>query len=80
MKPSWREWKRDQREHSYAVGFKYGIEASLSDFVCEELCVSKECYKSIMEDKASNIKALVVALPSYFINTKVSPFLILDFC
>ena len=46
--------KGDQREHPYAIGLKSGIEASLSEFVCEELCVSKEWCKSVMEDKARN--------------------------
>ena len=70
----------DQEEHPYVVGLKSGIEASFSEFVCEELCVSKECCKSIMEDKAGNIKALVVALPFYLINTKVFPFPIFYLC
>ena len=70
----------DQREHPYALGLKSGIEASFSDFVCEEICVSKECCKSIVEDKVGNIKDLVVALPSYLINKKVFPFLIFDLC
>ena len=72
---------RDQREHPYVVGLKYGIvEASVSEFVCEETCVSDKCCKSIVEDKYSSIKALVVDLPSYFINTKVFPFPIFDLC
>ena len=36
------------------------------------------CCKTIVEDKAGNIKDLVVALPSYLINTKVFPFPIFD--
>ena len=48
--------------------------------MCGEIVVSEKCCKSIVEDKAGNIKALVVALPSLFINTKVFPFPILDFC
>ena len=48
--------------------------------MCEELVVSEEYCNSIVEDKAGNIKALVVALPSVFINTKVFPFPILDLC
>ena len=48
--------------------------------LCEEICVNKECCKSIVEDKSTNIKALVEALPSYFINTKVFPFPIFDLC
>ena len=78
--------KGDQEEHPYVVGLKYGIEAKLSEFVCKELCVSVEfgvlwvCCKTIVEDKADNIKALVVALPSYLINTKVFPFPIFDLC
>ena len=70
----------DQRKHPYAVGLKYDIDASLSEFVCEELSVSEEFCKSIVEDKAGNIKALVVALPSYLINIKVFPFPILNLC
>ena len=50
----------------------------MSELVCEEICVNKECCKSIVEDKASNIKALIVALPFYLINTKVFPFPIFD--
>ena len=72
--------RRDQEEHPFAVGLKYGIEEKLSEFVCKELCMSVECCKTIVEDKAGNIKALVVALPSYLINTKVFPFPIFDFC
>ena len=72
--------RRYQREHPYIVGLKSCIEESLSELVCEDLCVNKECCKSIMEDKPSNIKPLVVSLPSYFINTKVFPFPILDLC
>ena len=72
--------RRDQEEHPYVVGLKYGIEERLSEFVCKEICVSEECCKTIVEDKASNIKDLVVALPSYLINTKVFPFPIFDLC
>ena len=36
--------------------------------------------KTIVEDKAIDIKALVVALPSYLINIKVFPFTIIDLC
>ena len=70
----------DQRKHRNVVGLKSGLEASLSESMCEELVVSEEYCKSIVEDKASNIKALVVALPSYFINTKVFQFPIFDLC
>ena len=52
----------------------------MSEFVCKEICVSEKCCKSIVEDKAVNIEALVVALPSYLINTKVFPFPIFDLC
>ena len=45
-----------------------------------ELFVSVEFCKSIIEDKDGNIKALVVTLPSYFINTEVFPFPIFDLC
>ena len=38
------------------------------------------CCKTILEDKVVNIKDLVVALPSYFINTKVFPFPKFDLC
>ena len=48
--------------------------------MCEEIFVSEECCESIVEDKDRNIKALVVALPSLFINTKVFPFPILNLC
>ena len=40
----------------------------------EEIVVSGECCKSIVEEKDGIIKALVVYLPSLFINTKVFPF------
>ena len=70
----------DQEENPYVVGLKSGIKESLSEFVYEEICVSVECCKSIVEDKDGNIKALVVVLPSYFINTKVFPFPIFDLC
>ena len=69
-----------QEENPYVVGLKSGIEASLCEFVCEELYVSKDCFKSIVEEKDGNIKALAVALPYYFINTKVFPFPIFDLC
>ena len=69
-----------QRKHPYAIGLRSGLEASLSESMCEELVVSEDCCKSIVEDKAVNIKALVVALPSLFINTKVFPFPILNLC
>ena len=36
--------------------------------------------KTIVEDKAIEIKALVVDLPSYLINTKVLPFPVFDLC
>ena len=45
-----------------------------------DICVSDKCCNSILEDKARNIKALVVTLPSYFINTKVFSFPIFDLC
>ena len=48
--------------------------------MCEELIVSEEYCKYIVEEKAGNIKALVVALPYLFINTKVFPFPILNLC
>ena len=69
-----------QRKHPYAVGLIFGLEESLSESMCEEIVVTLECCKSIMEDKDGNIKALVVALPSLFINTKVFPFPILNLC
>ena len=50
----------------------------MSESMCEEFVVSEECCKSIVEDKAGNIKDLVVALPSLFINTTVFPFPILN--
>ena len=50
------------------------------DFFVREISVSEKCCKSIVEDKDGNIKALVVVLPSYFINTKVFPFPIFDLC
>ena len=40
--------------------------------MCGDLVVSEECCKSIVEDKAGNIKDLVINLPSLFINTKVN--------
>ena len=52
----------------------------MSESMCEEIVVSEECCKSIVEDKVGNTKALVVVLPSLFINTKVFPFPILDLC
>ena len=67
-------------KHPYVVGLRSGLEASLSESMCEDLVVSEECCKSIVEEKAGNIKALVVALPSLFINTKVFPFPILNLC
>ena len=73
----------DQQEHPYVVGLRFGIEEKLSEFACKELYVSVECYeccKTIVESKYVNINALVVALPSYFINTKVFPFPIFDLC
>ena len=69
-----------QRKHPYVVGLRSGLEASLSESMCEELVVSEDCCKSIVEDRDGKIKALVVDLPSLFINTKVFPFLILNLC
>ena len=54
-----------QRKHPYATGLRYGLEVSLSESMCEELVVSEECCKSIVEDKDGNIKAFVVALHSF---------------
>ena len=71
--------RRGQRKHPYAIEPRSSLEASLSESMCEEIVVSEECCNSIVEDKASNIKDLVVALPSLFINTKVFPFPILNF-
>ena len=42
----------DQRKHPYVVGLRYGLEASLSESMCEDLVVSEECCNSIMEGKA----------------------------
>ena len=70
----------EQKENPYVVGLKSGIKESLCEFVYEDICVSVECCKSIVEDKDGNIKALVVALPYYLINTKVFPFFIFDLC
>ena len=69
-----------QRKHPYAVGLRSGLEEILSESMGEDIVVSEEYCKSIVEDKASNIKALVVALPYLFINTKLFPFPILDLC
>ena len=69
-----------QRKHHYVVGLRSGVEASLSESMCEEIVVSEECCNSIMEDRDGNIKDLVVDLPSLFINTKVFPFPILNLC
>ena len=46
----------------------------------EDIIVSVKDCRSVVEDKASNIKALVVALSSLFINTKLFPFPILNLC
>ena len=62
-----------QIKHPYAIGLRFGLEASLSNSMCVEIDVSEECCKSIVEDKAGNIKDLVVALPSLFINHKSVP-------
>ena len=70
----------DQRNHPYTVGMRSGLEASFSESMCEEIVVSEEYCKSIVEEKDGNIKALVVALPSLFIYTKVLPFPILYLC
>ena len=69
-----------QRKHPYVVGLRSGLEASLSESMCEELVVSEDCCKSIVEDKARNIKDLVVDLLYLFINTKVFPFPLLNLC
>ena len=52
----------------------------MSESICEDIVVSDKCCESIVEDKADNIKALVVALASLFVNTKVFPFPILNLC
>ena len=54
-----------QRKHPYVVEMISRLEASLSESMCREIVVSEECCKSIVEDKARNIKDLVVALPSF---------------
>ena len=72
--------RRDQREHPYVVWLNSGIEASLSELVCEEICVNKECCKSIVEEKYGKFKDLVVSLAYTFINKKSFPFPILDLC
>ena len=69
-----------QRKHPYVVGLRSSLEESLSESMCEEIVVSEECCKCNVEDKDGDIKALVVALPSLFINTKVFPFPILNLC
>ena len=45
-----------QRKHPYVVGLKSSIEESLSESMCEELVVSEEYCKSIVEDRDNNIK------------------------
>ena len=76
--------KGDQEEHPYAVGLKFGIEAKLSEFASAKRFVWVKSVvsvsKTIVEDKAIDIKALGVALPTYLINTKVFPFPIFDLC
>ena len=63
-----------QRKKPYVVGLRSSLEASLSESMCEDIVVSEECCKSIVEDKACNIKALVVALLSLFLIQKCSLF------
>ena len=72
--------RRGQTKHPYVIGLIFGLEATLSESMCEEIVVSEEFCKCIVEDKYDNIKDLVVALPSLFINTKVFPFPILNLC
>ena len=67
-----------QIKHPYVVGLRSSLEASLSESMYEELDVSEEYSKSIVEQKARNIKALVVAFHSLLINTKLFPFPILE--
>ena len=74
------EVRGGQRKHPYVVSLRSGLEESLSVSMCEELVVSEECCKFIVEEKAGDIKDLVVALPSLFINTKVFPFPIVELC
>ena len=69
-----------QRNHPYVVGQRSGLEAILSEPMHEELVVSEECCKSIVEEKDENINSMVVSLPYLFINTKVFPFPILNLC
>ena len=69
-----------QRKYPYFVGLRFGLEESLSESMCEEIVVSEECCKSIVEGKVGNIKALVATFPSLFINTKMFPFTILNLC
>ena len=38
----------EPREHPYAVGLKSGIEVTLSEFVCKEICVSVECCECVV--------------------------------
>ena len=40
--------KRGQEEHPYAIGLKSGIDETLSEFVCNELCVSVECCECVV--------------------------------
>ena len=73
--------KEGQIKHHFPIGLRFGLEASLSESMCEEIVVSEECCKSIVKDKGGNIKYLVVSLPSLFINTKVlNPVSILNLC
>ena len=47
-----------QRKHPYAVGLRSGLDARKSELICEETIVSVKDCRSVVEDKASNIKDL----------------------
>ena len=49
---------RGQRKHPYVVGMRSGLEARKSELMCEGIVVSVKDCRSLVEDKASNIKAL----------------------
>ena len=63
-----------QRKNPYVVGLRSELEARQSELVCEDIVDGVEDCRSIVEDKAINIKAWLYFNLSLIINTKVFPF------
>ena len=47
-----------QRKHPYAVTLRSGLKARHSELMCKEIVVSVKDCRSVVDDKANNIKDL----------------------